>query len=71
MAEEFSFEEIINQRFNSDPIEPFAITLTSGERFEIDDRIQMLMAKSTITLYHSRTGFTMFRKSQIVALHAS
>jgi hypothetical protein len=51
MAEELNLEEAINQRFNSDPFEPFSVTLTSGERLDIDNRMQLAMGKYTMTVY--------------------
>jgi hypothetical protein len=35
MAEEVKFENVLDQRVNSIPFEPFALSVTSGERFEI------------------------------------
>jgi hypothetical protein len=70
MAEEVKFEEVLDQRVNSIPFEPFALSVTSGERFEINNQAQVAIGKSTVTLYHARSGFTMLRKSQLVAIHA-
>jgi len=70
MAEEVKFEDVLDQRVNSIPFEPFALSATSGERFEINNQTQVAIGKSTITLYHARSGFTMLRKNQLVALHA-
>jgi|HubBroStandDraft_3_1064219.scaffolds.fasta_scaffold1062787_2 hypothetical protein len=70
MAEEVKFEEVLDQRVNSIPFEPFAVSLTSGERFEINNQTQVAIGKSTVTLYYARSGFTTLRKSQLVAIHA-
>jgi hypothetical protein len=70
MAEDIKFDEVLDQRVNSIPFEPFALSVTSGERFEINNQVQVAIGKNTVTLYHARSGFTTLRKSQLVALHA-
>ena len=70
MAEELSFENEINERLRREPFEPFALTVASGERYEINEQVQVAFGATTITLYHARSGFTMLRKNQLVALHA-
>jgi hypothetical protein len=60
MAEEVKFEEVLDQRVNSIPFEPFAI----------NNQTQVAIGKSTVTLYYARSGFTTLRKSQLVAIHA-
>jgi hypothetical protein len=69
MAEEVRFEDVLDQKVNSTPFEPFALTVTSGERFEISQQMQVAIGRNTITLFHSRSGFTMLRKNHLVTLH--
>ena len=68
MAEELGFEDELNSRINREPFEPFEMIITSGDRFTIDARVQVAVGRGTITLYHPRSGATIIRKSQLVAL---
>jgi predicted NodU family carbamoyl transferase len=69
MSEELSFENEINEQLKRDPFKPFALTAASGERYEISEHVQVAIGKSTITLFYARSGFTLLRKNQLVALH--
>jgi hypothetical protein len=69
MPEELSFDDEINVRINRVPFEPFVVILASGDRFEIGDGVQVAIGKFTISLYYARSGITVLRKNQIVAIH--
>jgi|HubBroStandDraft_1064217.scaffolds.fasta_scaffold2785046_1 hypothetical protein len=68
MAEDLGFEDELNSRINRDPFEPFEMIISSGDRFAIDGRVQVAVGRGTITLFHPRSGVTIIRKNQLVAL---
>ncbi len=68
MSEEFNFEEEIRKLWKRDPFVPFEIVVTSGDRYEINDPIQLAMGGNMVVVVPAKKGLQFFRKNQIVAV---
>jgi hypothetical protein len=56
---------------DQDPFQPFSISVTSGDRYQISDPGSISGGRSTVIYTHPRRGRSFFRKSQIVAVDVS
>ena len=68
MAEDISIERELAVCVARDPFEPFVIIMTSGDRFRIDDRDQILVGRRAISIHGLRSGTVVLRKSQLLGL---
>ena len=71
MAEEINFEEESMRLYEADPFMPFTIVVTSGDRYEVNQRRQLAMLGNTGIVLLPKQGMRMFRKNQIVAVHVN
>jgi hypothetical protein len=67
-SESISFEAELKLALNQEPFQPFSISLTSGDRYQISDPGSVSIGTSTVIHTHPRRGRSFFRKSQIVAV---
>jgi hypothetical protein len=69
--EQISFEEELRKLARAVPFSPFEIATTSGEKYEINDSMEIAIGTSTVIVVLPRTGVQMIRKNQIVAVHTT
>ncbi len=67
--EELNFDDELRRCASATPFVPFNIATTSGDRYEVRERLQMAMGPSAVVLVLPRTGIQVIRKSQITAVH--
>jgi len=69
--EQINFEEELINLNARRPFEPFTITLTNGERFEIlrSGSFALQPESNTGMVFHPKRGMVFFRKNQIVSVH--
>jgi hypothetical protein len=68
MAEELSFETELLTWVNREPFEPFTLVVASGDRFEINDDVQVSVGTATVQIFSRSAEVTVVRKNQMVAL---
>jgi hypothetical protein len=51
-----------------DPFEPFTLVVSSGDRFEINDDVQVSVGMMTVQIFSRPAAVTVLRKNQMVAL---
>jgi len=61
-------EDEIKRLWYAEPFVPFAITLTNGERFVVDDPHFFVMQPSTYWLFNPRGGHQIIRINQIASV---
>ena len=66
--EDIDIEDELNARLTDEPFRRFFIIMASGDRFEIDDEKQVLVGEWTISIYGSRSGVIVLRKSELLGL---
>jgi hypothetical protein len=71
MPEAINFEEELIRLNGRDPFEPFIITLTNSERFEVkrSGSFALQPESNTGMVFHPKRGMVFFRKNQIVSVH--
>jgi len=67
--EEINFEDELRKYARAEPFTPFDIVVTSGDRYEITNPLQLAIGGNTVVVVLPRTGIQFFRKNQIVAVH--
>jgi hypothetical protein len=67
--ERIDFEDEMRRYANAVPFIPFEIVTTSGDRYQVLERLQLAMAGTAIVLVLPKTGIQLLRKNQITALH--
>ena len=70
MAEDLSFQAEMNLLLNQRPFEPFVLTASSGERFEVNDRDQIVIGADAIMVVYPRGGISILRMRHLVAIHS-
>lgn len=70
MAEKLSFENDMSDWLNRQPFEPFVIIVASGDRYEINDRVQVALGSGIIQIFHARSGETILRMNQLVGMQS-
>ncbi|HEX4054859.1 MAG TPA: hypothetical protein VHX86_11390 [Tepidisphaeraceae bacterium] len=67
--EQIDFEDELRRYANAVPFVPFDVVMASGDRYEVQERLQIAMGGTAIVLVLPRTGIQVIRKNQITALH--
>jgi hypothetical protein len=67
--EQIDFEDELRRYANKLPFVPFDIVTSSGNRYEVQERLQLAMGGTAIVLVLPKTGIQVIRKNQITALH--
>lgn len=67
--EQITFDDELRRYARADPFVPFDIITTSGMTYEITESLQVATVQNTVVVVLPRTGVTVIRKNQIVALH--
>jgi hypothetical protein len=67
--ERIDFEDELRRLAKADPFTPFEIIVTSGDRYEITEELQMAISGNAVVVLMPKRGMQMFRKNQIVAVH--
>jgi hypothetical protein len=67
--EQINFEDELRRYAESIPFVPFEILTSSGERYEVQERLQFAMGNTAVVLVLPKTGIQLIRKNQITALH--
>lgn len=67
--EQIDFEDELRRYLNAVPFVPFDLVTTSGDRYEVQERLQVAMGGTAIVLVLPKTGIQLIRKNQITALH--
>lgn len=70
MPEEISLDDELVTLLRREPFIAFKISLSNGERFEIDSPGSVAIGGSLITIANRMSGQTYFRKNQIVSIEA-
>ena len=68
--DELTVEGELQRLLHAEPFEPFTISLTSGERFEVRSP-DLIIGQNVATLAISAARSTVIRKNQIVAIDSS
>lgn len=67
--EQINFEDELRRYAEAVPFVPFDILTASGDKYEVQERIQFAMGPNAIVLVLPRTGIQLIRKNQITAIH--
>jgi hypothetical protein len=67
--EQINFEDELRKLGTADPFTPFEIIVTSGDRYEVTQQLQMAIGGNSVIVLLPKRGMQMFRKNQIVAVH--
>jgi hypothetical protein len=67
--EQINFGDELRRYGESIPFVPFDIVTSSGERYEVQERLQFALGNTAVVLVLPRTGVQIIRKNQITALH--
>ena len=68
MAEELSFEGEIVKLLDAEPFVPFAIIVSSGNRYEISDPHRVALGENIVFIIDQVEGLSFLRKNQIVSI---
>jgi hypothetical protein len=71
MSEQINFEDELRKYARAIPFFPFEIVVTSGDRYEVTDPLQLAIGGNSVALLLPRTGIKLFRKNQIVAVQVN
>jgi hypothetical protein len=63
-----NFEDEMDALLNQRPFEPFAMIVTSGDRYEVLDPDMVTLGQNVVTLIQGTSGMVVMRKNQMVAL---
>ena len=67
--EQINFADELRRCVSAIPFVPFDIVTTSGDLYEVHERLQAAMGADAIVLVLPKTGIQVVRKNQITALH--
>ena len=67
--EDPSFDEELRRYARADPFQSFDIVVTSGDRYEVTDPLQIAIAGDYVFVANRKGGSKFFRQYQIVAIH--
>jgi hypothetical protein len=67
--EQITFQDELRKYADASPFVPFEILTTSGDRYEIQERLQVAMFNDALVVTLPRTGIQIIRKNQITAIH--
>ncbi len=67
--EQITSDDELRRYARAEPFVPFDIVTTSGMTYPISESLQVAAVQNTVVVVLPRTGVTVIRKSQIVALH--
>jgi hypothetical protein len=67
--ERIDFEDELRRYARAVPFVPFDIVTTSGNRYEVQESLQLAIGNTAIVLVLPTTGIQVVRKNQITALH--
>jgi hypothetical protein len=67
--ERIDFEDELRRLAKSEPFTPFEIVVTSGDRYEVTEELQIAISGNAVVVLMPKRGMKMFRKNQIVAVH--
>ncbi|HTL28693.1 MAG TPA: hypothetical protein VL282_05725 [Tepidisphaeraceae bacterium] len=67
--EQLNFEGELRKYAEAVPFVPFDIVTASGDRYRVQERLQLAMGGSAVVLVLPRTGIQLIRKNQITAVH--
>jgi hypothetical protein len=67
--EQINFDADLRRYLTATPFVPFDIVTSSGDRYAVEERLQMAMGGSAIVLVLPKTGIQLIRKNQITAVH--
>ena len=67
--EQINFDDELRRYAEAVPFVPFDILTASGDKYEVQERIQFAMGPNAIVLVLPRTGIQLIRKNQITAIH--
>ncbi len=63
-----SFEQKMQGLLREEPFVPFAVVMTSGDRYEVTNPFALAIGQTSVTIYPPRSSSVMLRKSQIVSV---
>jgi hypothetical protein len=67
--EQINFEDELRKYADAAPFVPFDIVTASGDRYHVQERLQLAMGGSAVVLVLPRTGIQLIWKNQITAVH--
>jgi hypothetical protein len=70
MAEQITFGSELDDLLNKTPFEPFVMTATNGENYEIIDPSMVAKGRDVLILFHPRVVRFVVRTNQLVAIHS-
>jgi hypothetical protein len=68
--EQISFHSELRRYADASPFVPFDIITTSGDHYEVRERLQVLMFGDSLVVATPKTGLQIIRKNQVTAIHA-
>jgi hypothetical protein len=66
---QLDFEDELRRHARAIPFVPFEIVTASGDRYEVQESLQLAMGNSAVVLVLPKTGIQVVRKNQITAIH--
>jgi hypothetical protein len=63
--EDVDFTDELRRVLLAEPFHPFVIVMTSGARYEVTDRLQCAVGRTTFTYYPPKSGHFCFSLRQI------
>jgi hypothetical protein len=69
--DELTFEGELARLLTAEPFEPFAISVTSGDRFDVGAGNQLIIGQNVATLVGRGQGSVVIRKNQIVLVDST
>jgi hypothetical protein len=67
--EQIDFMDELRRYANATPFVPFDIVTTSGNKYEVQERLQFALGSTAAVLVLPKTGIQIVRMNQIAALH--
>ena len=68
MGDQLNFNDELLSLWKAKPFVPFVIILASGDRYEVNEPIQMAMGDNVVVLVPPGSTHVFFRKNQIVGV---
>ena len=69
--EEVDFAAELRRVLLAEPFHPFTIVMTSGTRYEVTDRLQCAIGRTSFTYYPPKSGAYFFPLRQISSIEVS